>query len=238
MGEIRNSVQYFASLPGRAPISKVLVTGGASRLQGSVEALQSQMRIPVQVQSPLARLNLSKLDRATRAGFRHRPGRGHASRPALPEPNPSVQKFNLIPPEVVLRAKQRRVQTIAFAVAGLVLLLVIGASVGRYLQVHSAQNNVTTLKAQQTTLNAEIPKFSHAVQAQQEAQKAQAEIGGINAASVDWAKVFASMQSTVPDKLVVSAFCGSAVTATGATAPGGARVRLGVVLQQASTPPA
>ncbi len=32
VGEIRNSIQYFASLPGRLPVSRVLVTGGGSGL--------------------------------------------------------------------------------------------------------------------------------------------------------------------------------------------------------------
>ena len=34
VGEIRNSIQYFASLPGRLPVSRVLVTGGGSDLAG------------------------------------------------------------------------------------------------------------------------------------------------------------------------------------------------------------
>ena len=34
VGEIRNSIQYFASLPGRLPVSRVLVTGGGSELHG------------------------------------------------------------------------------------------------------------------------------------------------------------------------------------------------------------
>ena len=62
VGEIRNSIQYFASLPGRAPISRVLLTGGGSRVTGLVETLQSQVRIPVQVVSALSRLDLRKLD--------------------------------------------------------------------------------------------------------------------------------------------------------------------------------
>ena len=51
--EIRNSIQYFASLPGRLPVSQVLVTGGGSELHGLLAMLESQVRIPVQVRSPL-----------------------------------------------------------------------------------------------------------------------------------------------------------------------------------------
>ena len=47
VGEIRNSIQYFASLPGRLPVSRVLVTGGGSDLHGFIPMLESQIRLPV-----------------------------------------------------------------------------------------------------------------------------------------------------------------------------------------------
>ena len=60
--EIRNSIQYFASLPGRLPVSRVLVTGGGSALHGLLPMLEAQVRIPVHSGSPLDRLDTSKLD--------------------------------------------------------------------------------------------------------------------------------------------------------------------------------
>ena len=39
VGEIRSSIQYFASLQGRAPIVRVLVTGGGSLLRGFIAAV-------------------------------------------------------------------------------------------------------------------------------------------------------------------------------------------------------
>jgi type IV pilus assembly protein PilM len=47
VGEIRNSIQYFASLPGRLPVSRVLVTGGGSALHGLIPLLEAQVRLPV-----------------------------------------------------------------------------------------------------------------------------------------------------------------------------------------------
>ena len=47
VGEIRNSIQYFASLPGRLPVSRVLVTGGGSELHGLQSMLEAQVRLPV-----------------------------------------------------------------------------------------------------------------------------------------------------------------------------------------------
>src|ERR1700686_3589414 len=62
VGEIRNSIQYFASLPGRLPVSRVLVTGGGSALYGLLPMLETQIRLPVVSVSPLARVDTSKLD--------------------------------------------------------------------------------------------------------------------------------------------------------------------------------
>ncbi len=60
--EIRNSIQYFASLPGRLPVSRVLVTGGGAELHGLIPMLETQVRIPVHACSPLTRVNISRLD--------------------------------------------------------------------------------------------------------------------------------------------------------------------------------
>ena len=62
VGEIRNSIQYFASLPGRLPVSRVLVTGGGSELAGLIAMLEAQVRLPVLTVSPLTRLDTSRLD--------------------------------------------------------------------------------------------------------------------------------------------------------------------------------
>ena len=53
VGEIRNSVQYFATLPGRAPIARVLLTGGGARLRGLVKELRAQVRIPGRARIPV-----------------------------------------------------------------------------------------------------------------------------------------------------------------------------------------
>ena len=60
----------------------------------------------------------------------------------FPSPIPSVKKFNLVPPEVIQRAFERRVARKTFVGAGVVVLLLVAASAGRFLQVHSAQNGV------------------------------------------------------------------------------------------------
>ncbi len=110
VGEIRSSIQYFASLQGRHPIVRVLVTGGGSLLRGFIPQLQAQVRIPVQAVSPLARLNVSALDLQPDQAAAIDPVLASPIGLALPESNPSVRNFNLVPPEVLQRLFLRKVQ--------------------------------------------------------------------------------------------------------------------------------
>ena len=111
VGEIRNSIQYFASLPGRLPVSRVLVTGGGSALHGLIPMLEDQIRpagadrsprwpgsTPPSWTSPKSRPNEVGPVLATPIGL------------ALPEPDKAVKKFNLLPPEVAQRARLKRIQ--------------------------------------------------------------------------------------------------------------------------------
>ena len=110
VGEIRNSIQYFASLPGRLPVSRVLITGGGSELHGLVGMLEGQVRLPVLQVSPFARLDISKLDLSEEQANEVGPVLATPIGLALPEPDKAVKKFNLIPPEVARRMRMKKIQ--------------------------------------------------------------------------------------------------------------------------------
>ena len=156
-GEIRNSVQYFATLPDRAPIARVLVTGGGARLLGLVRELRTQVRIPVEPMSPLARLDLSRIDLSEEQAASIDPVLAAPIGLALPEPNASVKKFNLVPPEVIQRARERQIAKKATIAAAVVVLLLVGVSAWRFLQVHSARNGVEGLQPQSPPSTTRFP---------------------------------------------------------------------------------
>jgi type IV pilus assembly protein PilM len=231
VGEIRNSIQYFASLPGRAPISRVLLTGGGSRLGGLVETLQSQVRIPVEVVSVLSRLDLRKLDQqpdqlaaidavaTTPIGL------------ALPEPNPSVQKFNLIPPEVIERSFKKKLKRRSILIGATVIVLLILGSVLQFLRYHFVENDVTTASAQIETLNAQIPKYNRVVRAADELRQAQGQIDSVSTQSVDWYTVLTELTARTPAGLTASSFTG---TSGAAAASGGTSSGIGSILVSVS----
>ena len=219
VGEIRNSVQYFATLPGRAPITRVLLTGGGARLRGLVKELRAQVRIPVEHVSPLERLDLSRIDLDPEQAASIEPVLATPIGLALPEPNPSVKKFNLVPPEVTQRAFERQVARKAFAAAGVVVLLLVAASAGRFLQVHNAQNGVSNLRTTVAALNVQIPRYDKVVAINNELRTAKSQVTVLGGRAVDWAAVVSQLGSRIPAGLNVNTFTGSSLTgAAGAPA--------------------
>ncbi|MGO9030085.1 MAG: type IV pilus assembly protein PilM [Acidimicrobiales bacterium] len=223
--EIRNSIQYFASLPGRLPVSRVLITGGGSYLHGLVFALETQIRLPVQPVSPLARLDVSKVgmspEQMSQVG-------AVLSTPiglALPESNPSVKKFNLLPPEAIKRARMKKIQERTLVGAIVLIALVAGLGVWKYLQVHNAQNSVDTLNASIASLNAEIPKYDLVVAANNAFTEGKTRRATVLNSAIDWPAALGNLISITPAKIKVQSFVGATTTATtpgstaGATAP-------------------
>jgi type IV pilus assembly protein PilM len=215
VGEIRNSIQYFASLPGRLPVSRVLVTGGGSALYGLLPMLEDQVHLPVLPVSPLARLNTSKLDLSDAQMNEVGPVLSTPIGLALPEPDKTVKKFNLLPPEVAKRARMKRIQerTLVGCVGVLVLLLGFGA--WKFLQVHNAQNNVATLQSDISTLNAQVPKFDLVVAANNAYTSAVARRASVLDSAIDWPAVYDNLVAITPGGAEVQSFNGTSTSATG-----------------------
>jgi type IV pilus assembly protein PilM len=220
-GEIRNSIQYFASLPGRLPVSRVLVTGGGSELGGLSSMIEDQVRLPVLTVSPLARLDTSKLDLSEEQANEVGPVLATPIGLALPEPDKAVKKFNLLPPEVVERARMKRIQqrTLVAGVAVLVALVLFGA--WKFYQVHNAQNSVDALQTNIATLNAQVPKYDLVVAANQAYSAGVARRASVLNSAVDWPQALGGLISITPANAKVQSFDGSAaasVATAGATA--------------------
>jgi type IV pilus assembly protein PilM len=222
VGEIRNSIQYFASLPGRLPVSRVLVTGGGSALHGLLPMLEDQVHLPVIPVSPLTQLDMSKLSLSQAQQDEVGPLLSTPIGLALPEPDKTVKKFNLLPPEVSQRARMKRIQerTLVGCVAVLVVLLGFGA--WKFLQVHNAQNNVNALQSEISTLNAQVPKYDLVVAANNAYSAGVARRASVLDSAIDWPAVYNQLVAITPAGAKVQSFDGTATTATGTSTSAGA----------------
>ncbi len=214
VGEIRNSIQYFASLPGRLPVSRVLVTGGGSALYGLIPMLESQVHLPVLTVSPLDRLDTSKLDLTEAQAAEVSPVLSTPIGLALPEPDKTVKKFNLLPPEVAQRTRLKKIQERTLVGCVAVLVLLLGFGMWKILQVHNAQNNVASLQSEIGTLNAQVPKYDLVVAANNAYTAGVDRRDSVLSSAIDWPVVFNNLMSITPAGASVQAFNGASTTTT------------------------
>jgi type IV pilus assembly protein PilM len=221
--EIRNSLQYFASLPDRLPVSRIIVTGGGSELYGLIPMIEAQVRIPVTTGSPLDRIDVSKLDLAPEQAAEVGPVLASPIGLALPEPDKAVKKFNLLPHEVAQKARIKRIQRRTLVGSILVIGLLVLFGGWKFLQVHNAENKVSGLQANIASLNAQVPKYDLVVTANDAYTSALARRASVLNAAVDWPLALNSLIAITPANAEVYTFAGSQnIAAAGATAATGA----------------
>ena len=124
--------------------------------------MQASSGVPVAMASPLSRVDLSGLALTPEQAADID---GVAAAPiGLALPEPSGKAFNLLPDSVRIRAVQKRVQRYLIRAAAVIVVLMVGLTAMRYLQVNSAQGRLGTIQAQNATIqNVEIPKYDKAV---------------------------------------------------------------------------
>ncbi|HEX3841234.1 MAG TPA: type IV pilus assembly protein PilM [Acidimicrobiales bacterium] len=209
ISEIRNSVQYFATLPGRLPVSQILVTGGGSSLHGFIPMLGAQIHLPVHSVSPLDRLNVSKVDLTPEQATQVSPVLSTPIGLGLPESNPAVKQFNLLPPEIIKRVRMNTIQQKTLLVAAVIVGLLAVFGVWKAFQVHSAQNDISALNANISSLNAQIPKYDLVVSATTAYDQGKARRTAVLGASIDWPNALSNLISITPPKLQVQSFVGT-----------------------------
>ncbi len=189
VGEIHNSIRFFSSLPGRAPVARVVVTGAGARTAGFGARLTSGLDIPVVAADPLSRVNTSGL------GLTADQAEAVAATLAVPVglalPDPTGNPFNLLPPEITQGYTEKMVRRY-LVIAGIVLLLLLVAlSFLRVKSVSDAKSSVKNLQETNARIqNVDIPRYAPVVALKQAVQAQQTEIAPIIYGEVDWLVVF------------------------------------------------
>ena len=212
--EVRSSLRFFGSLPGRTPPVRVLLTGGGARTAGLLEHLQASMDVPVLEASPLSFVDVSRIDVSS--------DEAESINQTLAVPlglalnGPSRTRFELIPPEVAAkRAARRRRRILALALAGLALVLA-AASGSRLLAVRSAEHQVAVL---QSTIHiietVDLPRYDRAVQLGNQVTTLQRAEAPLVANEVDWLVLLNQLGEYLPQSAVLNGVNLLATTPTG-----------------------
>ena len=210
IGELRSSIDYYATLTGRSPVRRVVVTGGGSRLSGFVDQLQQQLRLPVVQGSALSRVDCSRLQLPPEEIGRLDSAVAVVVGLALPG-SKDVKELDLLPPEVILGRKRKRLER-AIVVVGIVLVLaMVGLGAQRLLKVHNAENQVASLQVQITGLRAQIPKYDKVEQEHALILNLAAISNPIVTDEVYWPGVIGALAKFTPTGGVIGSFSGSTV---------------------------
>jgi type IV pilus assembly protein PilM len=213
IGELRSSIDYYATLTGRSPVRRVVLSGGGSCLNGFAEQLQQQLRLPVFAGSALAHVDCSKLHLPAEEIERLDPSVAVVVGLALPG-SKDVKELDLLPPEVILGRRRKKVERTAVLVGIAVVLVMIGLGALRFLKVHDAENQVADLQTQITGLRTQIPKYD-------KVQQERAAILGLAAISnpivqdeVYWPGVLTALNKDTPNGGTISSFSAAVVPRT------------------------
>jgi type IV pilus assembly protein PilM len=231
VGEIHNSIRFFSSLPGRQPVARIQLTGGGVRAPGFVATMQATAGVPVAVASPLSRVDLSALGLTPEQAA---DVDGVVAAPiGLAFPEPVGKPFNLLPDSARTRAVQRRVQKYLVRAAAVVLVLMVGLTALRYLQVHSAQGRLNAIDAQNATIsNVEIPKYDKALVLRDKVVQQSGQVLPTLQKEVDWLVVLNQISQYIPSSATlanITLIAGSAPGQTAAVAVPGAGPSIGTI---------
>jgi len=224
IGELRSSIDYYATLTGRSPVRRVVVTGGGSRLSGFALQLQQQLRLPVVQGSALGRVDCSRLHLPPEEIDRLDSAVAVVVGLALPSLK-DVKELDLLPPEVILGRKRERLERTVIGVGILLVLVMAGLGVQRFLKVHNAENQVASLQVRIASLNAQIPKYDKVEQERALILSLAAISNPIVTDEVYWPGVIHALATATPRGGIIGSFTGAAIprsapaTSTPAVAP-------------------
>ncbi|HEV2360242.1 MAG TPA: pilus assembly protein PilM, partial [Acidimicrobiales bacterium] len=209
IGEIKSSIDYYSTLPGRTEVLQVVVTGGGSKLLGFIDRLAQQFRIPVVPGSCLAKIDYSGLQMTPADVANLDPVAAVVIGLALPELAADSKPFNLVPPEIAVRARQKRTERLVLLVAVIIVIGLVGLGAWKFLQVRNAQNQVNADTTKVSQLNAEVVRLDVFAKKHAELISDQAIAVPLVDTEVYWPYVLPALAKWTPKTMTVTSFTGT-----------------------------
>lgn len=217
VSEIRNSIRFFSSLPGRQPVSRILLTGAGCRAPGFFAKLQATAGVPVAMASPLSRVDTANLALSPEQAAEL--DAVVATPIGLALPDPTGRPFNLLPATVAAKAAAARLRQRVFVGVGVLAILLLALSGWRVLAIDHAKGALAAVAAENVHIKTvEIPKYDKAVKLRSQAQGLAADVTPTLASEVDWLVVLNQLGAYIPPAATLSDVNMTATTIPGPTA--------------------
>ena len=218
--EIQNSLDYHDNQPGSAPIGRIVLTGGGSRIPGLLEGLADEVGVPVQMGAPFARLELAKTG-LTEVQLREAEdlsavaiGLALAGRPV----DRGARRLSLLPAEVNERNRARQQGVLVGAASVVLVAGLMFLWFQRKNEIDSVREDVDATRAQLTERQAEIGALGYLRDIENEFDNRSQMVTAALSRDVAWAKLVQELATVLPDDVWLDSFEGSA--SDGATVPG------------------
>ena len=209
--EIRGSLDYYTAQAQSAPVGRVLVTGGGSRLTGLMERLQSQLGGRVEPARPLANLAIGnvKLSQEELADYE----------PLLTVPiglalggevQRGLRRISLLPAEVAAAREQRNQAVLVGGVVGGLTLLLLLAWAVRQGQVSTERRKAADAESEARRLQRQVQLLQGSTTLASDVATRQTQIRSVLTNDVDWTGLFQNVSAVIPTDVWLTSFQGQA----------------------------
>ncbi len=207
--EIGGSLDYYRSQSQSLPVTRVLLTGGASRTAGLVERLDAQLDAQVEVARPLSAVrigavNLSEVELVQLESLLTVPiGLALAG-----QVQRGVRRISLLPREAALVRQQRR-QALAVAAAVFALFLVLMLVwAARSAQVANQRDRAEEAERRAAQLRQERAQLGDTTTMESEVAQRQAQVTAVLADDIAWTRLFNEVATVIPNDVWLTTFNG------------------------------
>jgi type IV pilus assembly protein PilM len=207
--EIRGSLDYYSAQTQSVPITRVLVTGGGSKLAGLMERLQSQLGARVEPARPLASVRTGAGVTEGQLAELEQPLTVPIGLALAGEVQKGVRRISLLPREIaVVREQRRQVVGVGVAVAGLAAVL-LALWAARSAQVANEREKADDAEAQVAELEAEKATLADTSALNTELAQRRGQIEFVTADDVAWTQLFADIATVIPTDVWLTSFTGT-----------------------------
>src|SRR5688500_18638723 len=158
--EIQGSLDYFLAQTEDVELSRVLLTGAGAKMAGLRARLATELRVPVEMASPLEYLKLAKTglndEQLTAAASVLAAPVGLAMAPMAA---PATKLTSLFPSEYAKQGAERRAKVLTIAAVGGLAVLLGAAYVGRQAEVSSARDDAEQATKQVAVMQRQVQKL-------------------------------------------------------------------------------
>jgi type IV pilus assembly protein PilM len=232
-GPIHSSLDYYLNQSDAAPLTKVLLTGGGSLVEGLSEALAASLFLPVEQGRPRDSFGVGDIGIPEERLPDLDPYLPVAVGLALGGRGAAGALIDLLPPEARREAKARQTMRRLVTAGACAVLVMVGLS---FLQAVGQAGERGRLAQQARTnhaLQTQIETLSGALQGDQDLAVARQGITAALAGDVSWPRVLEDLAGTLPEGVWLTnlslqpAAAGTAPTAATALDPAGTGAAIG-----------